>query len=116
MGVAAEDVDVVPGLDANAVALRLDVDRVFGGDQLQADAVFARLDSAGQHADCLAGVEAPLVTADELAVQAAHQADGLAVGHLQVLPCRDAHAALGADGNDSVGAVRQLIWARPYNL
>ncbi|MNU95202.1 hypothetical protein D3C71_852090 [compost metagenome] len=102
----ADDIDFLARLHVEHVGLRLELDGLFGGDQLQAGIVLARLDDAGQRADGLAAVHAQLATADELGVLAAHQGGGFAILQLDVLARQHAQAGAGGDGDDGVAAVR----------
>src|SRR5471032_2587855 len=111
IGVGADQIDVVARLHFQLIGLRLDIDGVLGRDQLQANALLARLDRAAQHADGLAAVQPELAAGDVLAVAAAHQRQRFAVGQLQALPGRHAQTVFGGDGDDGRTAVRQLAVA-----
>ena len=66
MTVRRNDVDQFFGLDIERVALRLDF--ALGGDQLQAGIAVAGCHRTGQHADGLAGVQAPHASGNELRI------------------------------------------------
>ena len=65
--------------------MRLQVDVVLGGDQLDAGVAVTRGDGAGQQADGLAGVDSGFAGNGEIGVFATGQGQCFAVGELQAL-------------------------------
>ena len=102
-----DEFQVFPGQKLHLVALCLQVDVVFGGDEFEAGVALPRFDGAGQEADGLAAVDAGLAGDGEVGVFAAFEGEGFAVGVVEVLPGDVADAGFAALDDGGVGE----LWA-----
>ena len=89
--------------------MRLQVDVVLGGDELDAGVAVTRGDGAGQQADGLAGVDSGLSGNGEVGVFATGQGQGFAVGELQALAGDATDAGLTALEDGRIGEVREFV-------
>lgn len=104
-----DKLDVFLGKKLHLIALRLQVDVVFGGDQLDAGITFARDDGAGQQANGLAGVDSGFAGNGEIGVFATGQGQCFAVGELQALAGDATDAGLAGLEDGRVGEVREFV-------
>lgn len=100
-----DEFDVFLGEELHLVALRLQVDVVLGGNELDAGVALAGLDGAGQQADGLAGVDSGFAGDGEVGVFSAFKGKGFAVGELQVLPGDGGDAGFAGLEDGGVGEV-----------
>lgn len=101
--------DVFLGEELHLVALRLQVDVVLGGNELDAGVALACLDGAGQEADGLAGVDSGFAGDGEVGVFAAFEDEGFAVGEVQVLPGDGGDAGFAGLEDGGVGELRTFV-------